>query len=63
MCILCGNIDHQDLSLIQKAISMKKGISSREKPKFKSVARLEKQLKEDFDNTIKDSLKEINEII
>jgi hypothetical protein len=55
MCIKCGDLEHYDNTLIQKAINS----GLKEKPRFKVISLLESQFKTDFVKNMTKSLSEI----
>lgn len=58
MCIICGDIDHIDNDLLEKAIRNKKK-SKKEKPRFKGLADLEKEFRIEFAEAMSDMADEL----
>lgn len=60
MCIVCGNMEHKGLELLEKAtlIAFKKK-NKKEIPRFKALSNLEDEFKDDFAVTTGEMIKEI----
>lgn len=62
MCIVCGNMEHMGLELIEKAtLTDLKKKPKKEFPRYKALSDLEADFKNDYVSVVGDMLKELIE--